>query len=151
MANAQFLQAQQHASLVLALCRPRPQPQAHATCSGEEVAKEPRDTAGEGPRTRPYVECSAGMEFMQMAGPMGGVEPSQAILHTSRALLVIKRKGLGGTSVPANHGPALAFKQPGYPSVYFEPNVCSTIPTGSADQTFSPSGKTPQWTLPASG
>ena len=51
---------------------------------------------------RPRGERSAGMELTQMAGPMGGVEPSQAILHTSRALLVIKRKGLGGTSVPAN-------------------------------------------------
>ena len=57
-----------------------------------------------------------------MAGPMGGVEPSQAILHTSRALLVIKRKGLGGTSRPANYGPALAFKQPGYPSARIELN-----------------------------
>ena len=44
----------------------------------------------------PRGERSAGMELMQMAGPMGGVEPSQAILVTNRALLVTKRNELGG-------------------------------------------------------
>ena len=72
---------------------------------------------------RPRSERSAGMELMQMAGPMGGVEPSQAILHTSRALLVINERGWGNLYISQSYSPALALKQPGYPGVYLELNV----------------------------
>ena len=87
-----------------------------------------------------------------MAGPMGGVEPSQAILHTSRALLVINERGWGNLYISQSYGPALALKQPGYPGVYFEP--CFWLKGGrghSSPKGTAASGKTPQWTLPASG
>ena len=83
---------------------------------------------------RPRGERSAGLELMQMAGPMGGVEPSQAILHTSRALLVINERGWGNLYISQSYGPALASKQPDCPGAYFEPIVCFTLPTGRAEQ-----------------